>query len=542
MRFKGCGCADGIGALLALAAPASPGAVLEGKRLELLKGRRGRIDIQSLRLSADPARSLGKYYCGIACQPLGAGVYGEVFKVRHRASGVLHAVKVLRKGSAGFDERQVRAELHSLLELDHPHVLRLHDYFEDAIAVYLVTELATGGSLLDLMVDYDEPGYTEEVACVFRQVMQALAYCHARGVAHRDLKGENCLFSNPHERLVKVIDFGLSAVRAPADKTDCWLHKAVGTPTYMSPAVLDGAGAYSLRCDIWSAGVLLYRLLTVEHPFCTPGCNLKQLLHNIRHEPFRTDPLRDSDVGPLASDLVGRMLCKDAVRRPSALEVLKHPWLEQRQAAPPPRLQELYRRVLSFADARFFERALLTIAAHKAGDDESWDLREAFAWLDEDGDGHVSVADLREAFATCGAVTSPAELLRACEGFGHPQGQIQYTAWLAATLSPSAIASDRSAQAAFELFDTRGVGAVAVAGVAGVIGEDHARQAMERWDSDADGLLRVGDFRAAMVDLAERRTLWESPAVSLPPLPPPLPTSPVSPDDSPSRARGLAGG
>lgn len=105
-----------------------------------------------------------------------------------------------------------KQEIAILQQLDHPHILKLYEYFEDEKNVYLITELCRGGELFDRIIK--EEFFSEKVAArIFKQILQPLNYCHNQGIAHRDLKPENFLFeTDDPDADIKVIDFGLSKI------------------------------------------------------------------------------------------------------------------------------------------------------------------------------------------------------------------------------------------------------------------------------------------------------------------------------------------
>jgi calcium-dependent protein kinase len=106
-----------------------------------------------------------------------------------------------------------------------------------------------------------------EARRTFTQIMQALNYCHTNGICHRDLKPENFLLVDKSDKSsIKVIDFGLSSIfQEGATGKSKGMHTKAGTPYYISPEVLQGD--YDQSCDIWSAGVILYILLSGVPPF-----------------------------------------------------------------------------------------------------------------------------------------------------------------------------------------------------------------------------------------------------------------------------------
>ena len=116
------------------------------------------------------------------------------------------------------------------------------------------------------------------------QILHAVNYCHNLNVVHRDLKLENCLLKdNTKDALVKVIDFGLAAIKGD-DKFDA----ALGTPFFVAPEVIDTKKSYDEKCDIWSCGVIFYILLSGQHPFFTVECKKGELLEALsgRKNPY----------------------------------------------------------------------------------------------------------------------------------------------------------------------------------------------------------------------------------------------------------------
>jgi calcium-dependent protein kinase len=134
-----------------------------------------------------------------------------------------------------------------------------------------VTDLCHGGELFDRIVEYKN--FTEEkAAAILREVLQAVAYCHAHKIVHRDLKPENVLFDKKgDDSMVKVIDFGNAHQMRTANER---MTTKFGSVYYIAPEVLKGQG-YNEKCDIWSIGVIMFILLSGYPPF--DGMNDNQI-------------------------------------------------------------------------------------------------------------------------------------------------------------------------------------------------------------------------------------------------------------------------
>jgi calcium-dependent protein kinase len=184
---------------------------------------------------------------------LGTGMCGAVYKCQHTITGLFFAVKTIRrdmlkpKDTSFVKRHSLETEIEILKTLDHPNVIKLYEVWEDTRAIYLVMELCSGGELYDYI---NSAKYTERQACaMFHSIAKAIAYCHSRGIAHRDLKLENFLLDKEGPgATVKLIDFGLSAKYANTASFDGGVKRMtslVGTSYYVAPEVISKLGCVS---------------------------------------------------------------------------------------------------------------------------------------------------------------------------------------------------------------------------------------------------------------------------------------------------------
>ena len=205
---------------------------------------------------------------------IGEGGYGKIYKVKNKESGDIRAMKQIMKSKIP-DIEKFQNEIKILSMVDHPNIVRLFEVIEDDKYFNLLEELCTGGELLSKV---KKPLKEKEIAKIFKQIMSAIAYCHEKGIVHRDMKLENILFATESEDSpIKIIDFGLSVLlgkketkneNETADLKKYGFKRMttkVGTIYYMSPEVIKGN--YDEKCDIWACGVILYTLLSGYPPF-----------------------------------------------------------------------------------------------------------------------------------------------------------------------------------------------------------------------------------------------------------------------------------
>lgn len=158
-----------------------------------------------------------------------------------------------------FRER-FRREARAMAQLSHPNLVNVYDFSASGGEVFLIMELITGGTLRELLAERG-PMPPHAAASVMRGMLTGLAVAHAKGMVHRDIKPDNVLIDASSR--VKLSDFGL--VRAAAETTQS-TDQIVGTVAYLSPEQVDG-GALTAASDVYSAGIVLFELLTGRTPF-----------------------------------------------------------------------------------------------------------------------------------------------------------------------------------------------------------------------------------------------------------------------------------
>jgi len=199
----------------------------------------------------------------------------------------------------------------------------LKEYFEENNKVYLLTELLTGGELLDAVLEKGHYSEGDARLC-FMKLLEGLAYLHTKKIAHRDLKLENLLLDRKDDiSTVKIADFGLA--KRAAEST---METICGTPQYVAPEVILGipGNKYTFTVDLWSAGVILFILLGGYPPFYDE--HEPRLFMKIRRGQYSFDDPVWAKVSDLAKDLIRKLLTTDPDKRLSADEALKHEWFK----------------------------------------------------------------------------------------------------------------------------------------------------------------------------------------------------------------------
>lgn len=196
---------------------------------------------------------------------LGDGGMGAVYRARQRSSaGRLVALKRVRVPGDPDLLARIRREAEILVALDHPHIIRIHEFVPDEGGIAIAMQYAPGGSLADRLAAQGCLDAASVVAFAV-PIAQALASAHRRGVLHRDIKPGNILFTSDGEPLLS--DFGIARWKVTARLTQTGVQ--LGTAEYLDPEVADGAPPDE-RSDIYSLGLVCYEALTGSPPYTGP--------------------------------------------------------------------------------------------------------------------------------------------------------------------------------------------------------------------------------------------------------------------------------
>ncbi|XP_006888048.1 PREDICTED: NUAK family SNF1-like kinase 2 [Elephantulus edwardii] len=247
-------------------------------------------------------------------ETLGKGTYGKVKKARE-SSGRLVAIKSIRKDRIKDEQdlMHIRREIEIMSCLNHPHIIAIHEVFENSSKIVIVMEYASRGDLYDYISERQRLS-ERDARHFFRQIVSAVSYCHQNGVVHRDLKLENILLDANGN--IKIADFGLSNQY----HQDKFLQTFCGSPLYASPEIVNGKPYTGPEVDSWSLGVLLYILVHGTMPF--DGNDHKTLVKQISSGAYR-EPPKPSD----ACGLIRWLLMVNPTRRATLEDVASHWWV-----------------------------------------------------------------------------------------------------------------------------------------------------------------------------------------------------------------------
>ena len=251
---------------------------------------------------------------------IGAGGMATVYLAQDVKHGRPVALKVLRPEVAGAvgPDRFLR-EIEIAASLTHPHILPLHDSGKEGEWLYYVMPYLDGASLRERRASGPIP--VPEALRLFRQVLDALGAAHRRGIVHRDIKPGNILLKGDH---AWVADFGVARAVGEALEKERLTRAggSVGTPQYMSPEQAVGDPSVDHRADLFSAGAVMYEMLTGSPPFGGES-DTEVISALLTGDPSPPSELRP-EVPRELSDLVMKCLAKEKKDRPaSAITVLR---------------------------------------------------------------------------------------------------------------------------------------------------------------------------------------------------------------------------
>uniref|UniRef100_A0A672S271 BR serine/threonine kinase 2 n=1 Tax=Sinocyclocheilus grahami TaxID=75366 RepID=A0A672S271_SINGR len=245
---------------------------------------------------------------------LGKGQTGLVKLGVHCVTCQKVAIKIVNREKLSESVlMKVEREIAILKLIEHPHVLKLHDVYENKKYLYLVLEHVSGGELFDYLVKKGRLT-PKEARKFFRQIISALDFCHSHSICHRDLKPENLLLDEKNN--IRIADFGMASLQVG----DSLLETSCGSPHYACPEVIRGEKYDGRKADVWSCGVILFALLVGALPF--DDDNLRNLLEKVKLGVFHMPHF----IPPDCQNLLRGMIEVDAGNRLTLELIQKHTW------------------------------------------------------------------------------------------------------------------------------------------------------------------------------------------------------------------------
>lgn len=260
------------------------------------------------------ASSVGKYRLG---RTIGEGTFAKVKLAVNSLNGQYVAIKILDKKMVmeSHLKYQVQREIRTMKLLNHPNIVRIHEVLGTKTKIYIVMEYVSGGQLSDKL-SYARKLNENEARKLFQQLIDAVDYCHNKGVYHRDLKPANLLLDSKGN--LKLSDFGLSALRKP----DNVLTTACGSPSYVAPELLWNKGYDGAAADVWSCGVILFELLSGHLPF--DDHNLMNLYKKICRAEYTCPPWFTLS----QKKLIAKTLEPRVTKRITVPEMMENEWFQ----------------------------------------------------------------------------------------------------------------------------------------------------------------------------------------------------------------------
>ncbi|KAJ7963821.1 putative Calcium-dependent protein kinase [Quillaja saponaria] len=432
---------------------------------------------------------------------LGRGQFGVTYLCIEISTGRQYACKSIskRKLVSKSDKEDMKREIQIMQHMSgQPNIVEFKGAYEDKFSVHLVMELCAGGELFDRIIAKGH--YSERAAAsICRQIVNVVHVCHFMGVMHRDLKPENFLLSSKDANaLLKATDFGLS-VFIEEGKV---YRDIVGSAYYVAPEVLKRR--YGKEIDIWSAGVILYILLSGVPPFWAE--TEKGIFDSILQGDIDFISQPWPSISSSAKDLVKKMLTQDPKKRITSAQVLDHPWIrEDGEASDKPIDSAVLSRMKQFRAMNKLKKLALKVIAENLSQEEIQGLKSMFTNIDTDNSGTITYDELKAGLARLGSKLTETEvqqLMEAADVDGN--GTIDYIEFITATMHRHKLERDEHLYKAFQYFDKDNSGFItrdeleSAMKEYGMGDEGTIREIISEVDTDNDGRINYEEFCAMM--------------------------------------------
>ena len=448
---------------------------------------------------------------------LGEGGYGGVWKVRHKKTGLIRAMKRIPKIRHNQTKiTDIINEIETLKQLDHPNIVKLFEFFIESDGYYLIIEYCSGGELFDIIKQKHK--LPEAItANIMYQIFNAVNYCHkTKKVIHRDLKPENILIESIDQVTgyynIKIIDFGTAKIYEH-NRTE---NKIVGSTYYIAPEVLNQN--YNEKCDIWSCGVILYMLLSGKLPF--NGETSLQILQKIKTGKYDLSRKPFDTITTEAKDLIQQCLELNVKKRINSNNALNHKWFD---VCDTKRYfceindyfyNKIINNLISYKPKNKLQEIGLTYLVHNFPNlDEIKNINKVYANINKNKNGKLTKYEAKKAFKEYLNTSTTEELnIKVDEIFNNidndKNGYIENEEFARAALDKSIFLDDKVLKFIFDFLDKDGSGQINFDEMKTVFGINNNKEAesilvslIKDIDTDNNGEISFNEFKKMMINI-----------------------------------------
>ena len=384
---------------------------------------------------------------------IGSGAFGKVRLFTDKDSKTFrYAVKTIKKDIFNKNNiESIKREVDILKSLDHPNIVKYFETYEDEHYLHIVMEYIAGDNLFKVLTDQKDFKFTERaISKIMICLLKAVLFLHHNGIIHRDIKPENIVFLEiGNFNALKLIDFGLS-IQQNAHKD----NRRVGTPYYMAPEMI--MGNFNYASDVWSIGVILYVMVNGKQPF--RGKSKAEVFERIKNGDYDKNRLNKSKCSLEVKDLIRKMLVIEFDKRITLECALEHGWFKQFENNKSIGLgvdQEIINSLKQFQYQNIFQKEIRYYLAKLCTDKEIIKLKQAFLSIDKDNSGEIEYDEIPKIFKDLNIKASDKELKDIFSSMDfHCDGKVNYSEFLAATISTINFNKEEKLWSAFKYFDT----------------------------------------------------------------------------------------